>query len=147
MILLSFFSGLRLSEIPKLKIVRSEIPYFDLTSSKISLKTSSSHRKIPIHTILIPYISKIEEWEYNHLLWLARKTKNRISKHLKNSENKSLYSLRHSFATELISKNVNPAIVSELMGHSQKSLTLSVYTKQFPIKILNEAIQKLNLDL
>lgn len=126
LILLSFFSGLRLSEIPKLKIVRSDIPYFDLTSSKISLKTNSSHRKVPIHKSLLPYLNKIEEWKYNHLLWLARKTKNRIIKHLINFENKSLYSLRHSFATELISNNVNPAVVSELMGHSQKSLTLSV---------------------
>lgn len=146
LILLSFFSGLRLSEIPKCKIIRSGIPYFDLTSTKISLKTSSSHRKIPIHTSLYPYLDEIEKWEYEHLLWLARKTKKRISSVLLRVENKSLYSLRHSFATELISKNVNPAIVSELMGHSQKSLTLSVYTKQFPIDTLNKAIQLLTLE-
>lgn len=146
LILLSFYSGLRLSEIPKCKIIRSEIPYFDLTSTKVSLKTNSSHRKVPVHISLFPYLDEIENWEYNHLLWLARKTKKRISRVLQSCENKSLYSLRHSFATELISKNINPAVVSELMGHSQKSLTLSIYTKQFPLDTLNKAIQLLTLE-
>lgn len=146
LILLSFYSGMRLSEIPKASIIYdNNIPYFDLTDSKLILKTSSSHRKIPIHKELIPHLEVIKEFTYKHLLWLARRVKKRITETIINNENKSLYSLRHSFATELISKNIHPAIVSELMGHSQKSLTLSIYTKQFPLKTLQEAINVLEL--
>ena len=146
LILLSFYSGMRLSEIPKASIIYdNNIPYFDLTDSKLTLKTSSSHRKIPIHKELIPHLEVIKEFTYKHLLWLARRVKKRITETIINSENKSLYSLRHSFATELISKNIHPAIVSELMGHSQKSLTLSIYTKQFPLKTLQEAVHMLDL--
>lgn len=146
LILLSFYSGMRLSEIPKASIrYENNIPYFDLTDSKLILKTSSSHRKIPIHKDLIPHLEVIKNFTYKHLLWLARRVKKRILETITSSENKSLYSLRHSFATELISKNIHPAIVSELMGHSQKSLTLSIYTKQFPLKTLDEAIKVLTL--
>lgn len=146
LILLSFYSGMRLSEIPKASIsYENNIPYFDLTDSKLILKTSSSFRKIPIHKELMPFLEIIETFTYKHLLWLARKVKNKISVTIINSENKSLYSLRHSFATELISNNIHPAIVSELMGHSQKSLTLSIYTKQFPLKTLEVAINTLTL--
>lgn len=146
LILLSFLSGMRLSEIEKASInYDEEIPYFDLTNTKLILKTSSSYRKIPIHKLLLPHLDMIEKFTYKHLLWLARKVKKKISLTINDSENKSLYSLRHSFATELISKNVNPAIVSELMGHSQKSLTLSIYTKQFPLKVLQNAINLLEL--
>lgn len=146
LILLSFYSGMRLSEIPKASIIYdNNIPYFDLTDNKLTLKTSSSHRKIPIHKELIPHLEVIKEFTYKHLLWLARRVKKRITETIINNENKSLYSLRHSFATELISKNIHPAIVSELMGHSQKSLTLSIYTKQFPLKTLQEAINVLEL--
>lgn len=144
LILISFYTGMRLSEIPKASIMYdNNIHYFDLTDSKLILKTNSSHRKIPIHKELIPHLEVIKKFTYKHLLWLARRVKKRITETIINSENKSLYSLRHSFATELISKNVHPAIVSELMGHSQKSLTLSIYTKQFPLKTLQEAINML----
>lgn len=146
LILLSFYSGMRLSEIPKVSITyENNIPCFDLTDSKLILKTGSSYRKIPIHKELMPHLEVIKKFTYKHLLWLARRVKKRITETIIDNKNKSLYSLRHSFATELISKNINPAIVSELMGHSQKSLTLSIYTKQFPLKILQESINLLNL--
>lgn len=147
LIRLSFFSGLRLSEIPKAKIkFENNMYFFDLTDKNMKLKTASSYRKVPIHNELIPYLPIINEFKYNELQWLARKVKNVINKTLDNSTSKSLYSLRHSFATELIANNINPAIVSELMGHSQNSLTLSVYTKEFPISMLKESINSLNID-
>ena len=44
------------------------------------------------------------------------------------NENFSLYHLRHTCATLLLSANVNPKIVSERLGHSSVSITLDVYS-------------------
>ena len=38
------------------------------------------------------------------------------------------HSLRHTFATLLISEGVNPKTVSELLGHSSVAFTLDIYT-------------------
>lgn len=56
------------------------------------------------------------------------------------------HSLRHTFATLLISEGVNPKTVSELLGHSSVALTLDIYTgvyeteKTSTIKLLAEII-------
>jgi integrase len=38
------------------------------------------------------------------------------------------HDLRHTCATLLLSRNVNPRIVSEMLGHWDVALTLSVYS-------------------
>jgi integrase len=38
------------------------------------------------------------------------------------------HDLRHTCATLLLSKNVNPKIVSEMLGHGDVAFTLSVYS-------------------
>jgi integrase len=43
-----------------------------------------------------------------------------------------LYGLRHSTATFLLQKNVNPKVVSERLGHSTVVLTLDVYSHVLP---------------
>lgn len=42
------------------------------------------------------------------------------------------HDLRHSHATFLLSKNVNPKIVSERLGHSNVSITLNTYSHVLP---------------
>ncbi len=65
-----------------------------------------------------------------------------IGRQFKVSED-TLYGLRHSFATHLASKDIEPYIISELLGHSHKDMTLSRYVKRFSVKLLSEAIDKL----
>lgn len=43
-----------------------------------------------------------------------------------------LYDLRHTMATLLLSKGINPKIVSERLGHSSISLTLDTYSHVLP---------------
>ena len=40
----------------------------------------------------------------------------------------SLHSLRHTFASELLSKGVPIAVVSERLGHADQNITLSIYS-------------------
>lgn len=43
-----------------------------------------------------------------------------------------LYDLRHTTATLLLSKGVNPKIVSERLGHASIVLTLNTYSHVLP---------------
>jgi integrase len=56
------------------------------------------------------------------------------------------HDLRHTCATLLLSKDVNPKIVSEMLGHSSISVTLDIYSHLLPdmqekaAKALEEAL-------
>ena len=47
-------------------------------------------------------------------------------------EGVSLHSLRHSYASELLSKGVPLAVVSERLGHADQNITLSIYSHAMP---------------
>ena len=57
------------------------------------------------------------------------------------------HDLRHTCATLLLSKDVNPKVVSEMLGHSSISVTLDIYSHLLPdmqekaAKALEEALQ------
>jgi integrase len=53
------------------------------------------------------------------------------------------HDLRHSAATLLLSMGVHPKVVQEILGHSQISMTLDVYSHVLP-SIQQDAITKLN---
>jgi integrase len=53
------------------------------------------------------------------------------------------HDLRHSAATLLLSQGVHPKVVQELLGHSDISITMDVYSHVLP-NIQEEAIGKLN---
>jgi len=61
-------------------------------------------------------------------------------------EGVSLHSLRHSHATNLLSKGVPIAVVSERLGHSDQNITLSIYSHALPAdtkaaaKVWNDAM-------
>ena len=58
----------------------------------------------------------------------------------------SLHSLRHSFASELLSDGVPLAVVSERLGHADQNITLAIYSHAMPAdtraaaKIWNDAM-------
>lgn len=42
------------------------------------------------------------------------------------------HDLRHTCATLLLSKDVNPKVVSEMLGHASVSITLDIYSHLLP---------------
>lgn len=136
-IVMLYYTGMRLSELCKYKIVHIEgIECFDLRDAD-NLKTMSSYRLIPKH-------DKIENIKFTYTFeHLSRMTKKLIDQCLQETNKKTTYSLRHSFATELIKSGVSTDIVSELMGHSHKTMTMNRYVKGYPIKVLKDAIDSL----
>ncbi len=56
---------------------------------------------------------------------------------------KQFHDLRHSSATMLLSIGVHPKVVQKLLGHSQISMTMDIYSHVLPT-MQQEAISKLN---
>lgn len=136
-ILILYYTGMRLSELRQYKIILVDgVECFDLRGAE-NLKTMSSFRLIPKHL-------KIKNIKFTYTFeHLARMTKKLIDQHLLDTSRKTTYSLRHSFASELIKRGVSTDIVSELMGHSHRTMTLNRYVKGYPITVLNTAINSL----
>ncbi len=133
---LLYLTGLRPSEVSKCKVTTVDnIRCFDLTDTTLSLKTKGSYRLIPVHSSISDPEEILES--YKSLTKSIMRTGFKAEG--------SPYSLRHSFATHLASKGVEPYVISELMGHSHKSMTLDRYVKGLPIKQLRDAIEKLAL--
>jgi len=140
-------TGMRLSEIYKCKIDTVEdVLVFSLLDKEYKLKTKSSYRIIPIHNSLLEELHHFDIYRCkvsNHRL--SQSVSALIKKlNFVDSKKKSLYSLRHSFATELIQLGADSNIVSELLGHSHgRSMTLSRYASGFNIYQLDAVIQLL----
>jgi integrase len=144
------YTGMRPSELWKCHISQeNDIYYFDLTSDNIELKTKQSRRRIPLHSKLIELgirdkLSSLQaEFRQEYLSIYFNKT---IKKALTDEDNKIMYSFRHTVATELKRADVNMDKVSELLGHSYESdsMTKSTYASGYTLKQLKEAIDCLN---
>ena len=134
---LLYLTGLRPSEVSKCKLTTVEgVRCFDLTDKSLQLKSRASHRLIPVH-----YSIKDPE----QLLESFRSMSSQYMNRQFNVPEGTLYSLRHSFATELVGNGTEPYIISELLGHSHQGMTLGRYVKGFPVKVLKEAVDKLNI--
>ena len=140
------YTGLRLSELYKCTLAEiGGYKCFSLTDRGIKLKTKSSYRVIPIHSRLLDGMKEFEESRGKVSSDnLARTASDTIKKlKFKDMEKKSLYSLRHRFATQLIQKGADSSIVSELMGHSHNTMTLSRYSTGFSVRQLQEVVELL----
>lgn len=140
------YTGMRLSELYKCSIAEIDgYKCFSLMDRAIKLKTKSSYRVIPVHKNLLNGMEDFEELRGRISSDnLARTTSDTIKKlKFKEMEKKSLYSLRHRFATQLIQKGANTSTVSELMGHSHITMTLSRYSTGFSVRQLWEVVEML----
>ncbi|MDA7817248.1 tyrosine-type recombinase/integrase [Sulfurimonas sp.] len=140
------FTGMRLSELYKCEVVEiNGIKCFSLLNRNVKLKTKSSYRVIPVHHSLLEGLEHFyhlrDVVSSNNLARTVSDTIKRLE--LKDMEKKSLYSLRHRFATQLIQKGANASIVSELMGHSHRTMTLSRYSTGFRVEQLREVVELL----
>lgn len=135
--ILLYLTGMRPSEAYKCKVsIVNGIKCFDLRDKSIQLKTKSSYRLIPVHKSITHPEQMLEDY-------CSMKPRMISRGFLKNVSEGTLYSLRHSFATHLAAKGIEPYIISELLGHTHNGMTMGRYVKGLPISILKDAIDTL----
>lgn len=142
MVKVFYTSGMRLSELYKCKVHEVERTLvYDLTDKSIELKNKSSYRLVPVHpSIDIELLSDIPSRPT-----FSRYINTLIRENISEDNRKVLYSLRHSFATVMKNNRVEPTVISELMGHSHQTMTLSRYASKYDVSILKEAIETISL--
>lgn len=166
-ILISIYSGLRIGEVCGLKwsdinfntktlsvkrtVQRIYYVHNNIKKSAISIsepKTISSIRTIPIHEELLVVLQKLQS-DPNHFILsdneepkeprFFRMHYAQILKDL-HITFKKYHTLRHTFATNLITSGANPKIVSQLLGHAKVTTTLDLYVHP-SLNNLKQAIQ------
>ncbi|MFH0959353.1 MAG: site-specific integrase [Pseudomonadota bacterium] len=160
--LIALFSGLRLNEICQLYVkdikVIEGILAFDISAdeSDKSLKTVSSRRVIPVHPHLIErgfehYVQTMLSSGQQRLFPMFRKGIAGYSHSIQGwftevkqrlGMKKCFHELRHSFAFYLKQAGVDEVSISELLGHSNTSMTAR-YSHHLTIQRKLEIISKL----
>lgn len=104
-----------------------------------STKTDSSTRIIPLSNSAIECLKKLKEINGDNKFIFASQTGKYVSpsnfdrmfrgiqKALKYETILGVHSLRHTFATLMLNKGIDVKIVSELLGHSNVSVTYNIY--------------------
>ncbi len=154
-IVISLYAGLRIGEVCALSWkdidLETGIIHIKHTVSRINLhnnpdkktelildkpKTKSSMRDVPISSILMPYLTSakcVATSDYvvsDKELFLSPRTfEYRYHKILKKCfiEDINYHALRHTFATRCVEADVDIKSLSEILGHSNVSITLNTY--------------------
>ncbi|MBR9827177.1 MAG: site-specific integrase [Oceanospirillales bacterium] len=163
--LLALFSGARINEICQLYIddisLNTEIPSIRITDAREdqSLKNSYSQREIPIHSELLRigiegYVEYLQQSGQQRLfpdITLSRdgygsapsKAFNRMIRSLGISDKKVFHSFRHTFSDSLKNKEVQEAIVSDILGHHHSSMTFGNYGSSSKLSTMKSALEQL----
>lgn len=153
-VLLSLYTGLRIGEVCALKwkdinlakriiqVNYTMIRIMDTENSnktKIILeepKTENSKREIPINKFLYDILLRLKPKDNNTYFLTGTKFYieprtyyNKYQKLLRESNIKKygFHALRHTFATRCIEVGMDPKVLSEILGHSDVKVTLSLY--------------------
>ena len=109
-----------------------------------STKTTHSERQVPLNKIAweicVVQKSKLKDSPFVFCSKVGTMLQERnINRALASHFNKvgfanrySVHSIRHTFATRLMEKGVNPKVVSALLGHASVQITLDLYSHAMP---------------
>lgn len=160
LIVFGAFTGARLEEIGRIK---PEDTIFDRTGEPIGFKITESKtdagvREVPLHRSLVTlykhlssqasahdgYLFKGGNNKYgNRLDWLSKQF-GELKKKAQFSKLHVFHSIRKTTTTELHQAGVGVEVLPYILGHENKSFTLSVYSGGCSFDQKQEAIQRLN---
>ena len=168
-ILLSLYTGMRLGELLALKWenidFKNKVILVNKTICRVSdgsktkliedtPKTQSSCREIPINNCVIALLKELKQYQQNNSEYVVSRIKgkrletrsyqdsfSRILKKLK-IKHYGFHSLRHTFATRSLEIGVDIKTLSELLGHTNPTITLNRYV-HYNMDLKRNAINKL----
>jgi integrase len=147
------YQGMRLKEITQLKkediITIDNIPCISInTNEDKTTKTSKSIRTIPIHPKLIElgFLDFVKSKEDNLFDIDNKSFSTYFRKIYKNqiNENKTFYSLRHSFINSLVQANQKLEHIQAFVGHSQSAKITFGYSNPLNIHLLKKLLEHIN---
>jgi integrase len=167
---LGLFTGCRLEELAQLHLadLREEdgVLVIDINNEgEKSVKTKAALRKVLIHPFLLedlPFVAYVDDLKKKGETRLFPELKKRrdgygqtVSKWfarykqrcgiVEDGKKKDFHSFRHTFVNALKqNREVEPVMISELVGHLVDSMTMGRYGKRYNLKALLEAIGTLN---
>ena len=165
--LLGYFTGMRIEELCQLRIEDvtklDDVYCIHVSPEAGSLKTINAERFVPIHRYLIDlgfldYVSGLDN-KRSIRLWQNLKVNGygkysstyskRFGKFKRaigiDDRQLTFHSLRHTFANELKQAEVSEHLIAQLIGHSNNSITMSRYGKEYKVNKLSNAIEKLKI--
>ncbi len=167
--LICLFSGLRPTECCQLRIenimFEDGIMYFDITDKhkRQNLKNKNSVRKIPVHDELLNlglegYISSVNsEWLFPELAddedtgfyskmesWFTDQFTKKLDL---TKQNKSFYSMRHTFISFYQKMNMFNPIVKQMTAHANKNVGDERYGEKFSVNLLKEHLDPYHSDI
>lgn len=136
------------------------VPCFNINASGGKhLKTASSDRIVPVHPDLLAlgllyYVDSIKagqlwknlepdqygRWGHKFGKWYGLFNRKEIT----NNQKKCFHSFRHTVANQLKQKGINEALIAQIIGHKNESITTGRYGKSYEIGILFDALSALS---
>lgn len=129
-----------------LKVIRGVV-------DEATTKTENSKREIMLSKSTINLLKEYKEWQDNYIKWIGKKwqgtdriftskegnymhpsTCDHIMRKIVKKHNLDpicFHELRHTSASILINKGINPKAVSQRLGHADTSITMEIYTHTF----------------
>lgn len=129
-----------------LKVIRGIV-------DEATTKTENSKREIMLSKSTINLLKEYKEWQDNYIKWIGKRwqgtdrifiskegnymhpsTCDHIMRKIVKKYNLApicFHELRHTSASILINKGINPKAVSQRLGHADTSITMEIYTHTF----------------
>lgn len=147
------YSGMRLDEICNIQKAHISDNCFRILEGK----TKAAKRKIPIHPVIEPLVGRfLDSSKDDYLIkgiksggydkkrsWNFQKKLGRLRKKIGIPEGVFFHTLRNTFATRMENLGIPVNHISQLMGHEDSTMALTVYSGGLKIEPLVESINKL----
>jgi integrase len=153
LIRIAAYTGVRREEVCSLKV--RDVDLSNRCFSVTDAKTKAGVRTVPIHSAAMQVFRQLctdnDGYVFAHLLtdkWGNRgdaigKRFGRLKKELGFSKQHDFHSLRHTVTTMLANAEVEPDVISDIVGHEKTNFSLKKYTPGFSLEIKANAIAKL----
>ena len=157
-------TGFRLEEAASLRWedikLEQGVSYFDLTDPTKMLKTDNAHRRLPIHTDLLPYIEEHRELTggEGNLFVYSHNKDGKVSSHASKKltiytrqcrdatkTTLSVHSIRHTVDTLMLRTGMEDTTRKYLMGHEMDSNDKTYLDLEDALQLLKKAVDKIDV--